>query len=292
MRVRSLCIALRAVFLVILCAFSGPGVAAGTEDASQAARQKLNISLKQATLLEGMTQTACFAMSGVKHAQSRGLALEQVDGYATALSGLRNGHEWLGLEPETDPEIRTMLDAADTEWARFRPVIEQIAHGDTHTVVVGQLLGLSGPTRVQADQMSVAIFAAQTDLLPTHERQGLAQAAAHRMRTQRALKELWFLIHDIGGDAMPDILAATLAEIDAGFAGLSEGSAAFIEAPNARIKRNLRTAALFWSKMRPVMNAALAGETPDDAAIAGALKLNKSVLKQLNQAVEGYMPQG
>lgn len=277
------------VFALILMSAAFSSASAETGSFRNKA-QKLNISLKQATLLEGMTQTACFVMSGVDRNQVRTEALEYVDGYDTALSGLRAGHEWLGLLAEDNPGALAQLERADAHWQGLQPVIQQIVHGDYHSVVIQQLLSGREPARLQARALSAEMISVHGNVLSEAERVGLVEASAHRMRTQRALTELCFFLNDIGGVETKRHLQASLAEIEAGFTYLSDGTGPLLEAPNGRVKRNLRTAALFWRKISAEIEAALVSETADTAAIRKALKLNKSVLKQLNQAVEGYLP--
>lgn len=277
------------VVALLLASVAFSSASAGT-DALRNKTQKLNISLKQATLLEGMAQTACFVMSGVDRNQVRTEALEYVDGFDTALTGLRAGHEWLGLLPEQNPDALAQLAQADAQWHGFKPVIQQIVYGDYHSVVVQQLLTGSAPARLQASALSAQMIAVYGGALSEAERVGLVEASAHRMRTQRALTQLCFFLNKIGGAETKRSLQATLAEIEAGFTHLSDGTGPLLEAPNGRVKRNLRTAALFWKKISAEIETALASGSADPAVIRKALKLNKSVLKQLNQAVEAYLP--
>lgn len=256
---------------------------------AQTVSQKVNIALKQATLLEGLSQNACFAMSGLNQAQARADALELLDGFSTALAGLREGHQWLDLLPETDPGVIGELDKSDASWNSLRPAIQQLVNKDYHSVVIYQFLKNQPLALAQARGLADKIIDAHGAALLPDDRVGLREAAAHRMRTQQVLRELCFVINEIGGAEMKVALAQTVSRIDARFVTLSEGGEGVPAAPNARIKRNLRTAALFWDKMRPGLDVVLRGEVLAEPELAKLLKLNRSVLKQLNQAVEGYL---
>lgn len=278
--------------LTLLCAalVVGPARWAGADELRNKS-QKINVALKQSTLLESMTQTACFAMSGLQRRENRSEALDQIDSFGTALAGLREGHEWLGLRPETHPAALQGLGVADQSWTRFRPVIQQLVNGDNHSVVVQQLLSDSSPAQHITNALSQEMIKAHGHDLSVRMQTGLFEAAAHRMRVQRSLSELCFVMNGIGGAQMADRLTQTLSQIDAGFTYLAEGNGTIPKAPNARVQRNLRTAALFWGKMRPNFDLALSGQGISEATLRKTLKFNKSVLKQLNQAVEGYLPQ-
>ena len=44
-----------------------------------------------------------------------------------------------------------------------------------------------------------------------------------------------------------------------------------------------------WGKAAPTLNAILAGEAVDATALQKAIKLNTSVIKQYNQALDGLV---
>ena len=78
-------------------------------------------------------------------------------------------------------------------------------------------------------------------------------------------------------------------EADQTYALLTSGALDIVPAPSARVTRNMRTANLFWGKMRPTIDAVQDTQMPDAVAVQKMLKLNQSVMKQLNQAVAGYI---
>ncbi len=265
------------------------GLSAAT-DPGRSAAQKINLSARQATLLETMTQSACFAMTQLDAKTAQAQAVEQMDTYDTVLEGLLSGHEWLGLLAEDDPQTRQKIQDARQLWQTYRPVIQQIVHGDYHSIVVGQMI--DERSHVQSGSDALALHMMDTygnNRLDNDRRRGLVAAASQQLRSQQVFTELCFVLFNIGGPDMISQLARTLAAFDQGFDDLMEGGAGLPPPPNARIGRNFRTAKLFWSKMRPIFDAALAGEAVSDTDLKKALKFNKSVLKQLNQATEAYL---
>ncbi len=281
----------KGICIIAVCCLGTSVIAAASEnDAAQRALDKIALAVRQATLLESMTHAACFSMGGLADARTADTALEHLDRFGTVLAGLRDGHEWLGLPPEDDPETRAMIEDALIEWHAYRPVILQITNGDYHSIVVRQMM--QDRALVQQDAIALATHIMArigSGLIDPQFAASLTAAAAHTARSQRAFTELCFVLNGVGGSNMRQRLTETVQAFDAGFARLSDGDAGLPAAPNDRIKRNLRTAKLFWSKMRPVFDDAAAGRTVDPAALKKALKFNASVLKQLGQAEQGYL---
>ncbi|MEL7125201.1 MAG: hypothetical protein AAGK30_03175 [Pseudomonadota bacterium] len=251
---------------------------------------RVSLALRQATLIHSMRAATCFAMAGIDAGQQGALALEHADTYGTTLGALRDGHDWLGLAPTEDPDTIAAIAASEAVWRGFRPAIDQIIAGDLHSVVMRQIMRDTDATVESATTMAAHFLdsAAPPDR-SVAVRQAAELAAHHRMLTQRALGEMCYVLFDLGGAAMPSRLERTLDEIAHSYAVLSAGSDTVAAPPSARIARNLRTAHLFWSKMRPTIEAARSDTPPDALTVQKMLKLNRSVLKQLNQAIDGYI---
>lgn len=276
--------------LLICGLIAVPAVLIASSETARNAAQKINLSARQATLLETMTQSACFTMTGLDAKTARAQAVEHMDSYDTVLEGLLDGHEWLGLLPESDAATQQQIHDTTHVWQNYRPVIQQIVHGDYHTFVVRQLIEDRKRVRDRSDALARHMMDAYGgQRLDDDTRRGLIAAATQQRRSQQVFTELCFVLFDIGGTEMVEQLSHTLAAFDQGFDDLMEGGAGLPKPPNARIGRNFRTAKLFWSKMRPIFETALAGEAVSDMDLKKALKFNKSVLKQLNQATEAYL---
>lgn len=278
------------LLLVLVTVFAvGPWAAVSADAETADTAKRVTLALRQATLVQSMGGAACFAMAGLDADRNATLALEHADSYNTTLVGLRDGHDWLGLEPVRDPQHLTAIAATQNIWQGFRPAIYQLIAGDMHSAVMRQIMRDTDGT-VDASNALATHFLATLDVagLGAGTQQAAQRAAATRMLTQRALREMCFVLYDLGGTDMRNRFAATLDEIDAAFAMVSNGSGEVAPPPNARVARNLRTAQLFWGKMRPTLDAVLGPSPPDAMAVQKMLKLNRSVIKQLDQAVEGY----
>ena len=267
-----------------------PTSAWSSDEAVRNQIERIKLSLRQAALVETMTSAACLKMGGVDADTASNSALDDLDTYATVLTAFRSGHEWLGVLPENDPAMLTRLTALDRVWAQYHPAVEQLVAGDYHTVVVAQLLTENARISEASQTLAGAYIAHYgSDKINPDLGRSLEFAARHLMLSQRIIKEMCFVHFGIGGTAMPSALRQSIAAFDAGFADLSEGTKDVPSPPNARVTRNLRTAALFWKKMKAVADPLASGETVSTTDLQKALKMNKSVLKQLNQALESYL---
>lgn len=251
--------------------------------------QRINLALRQATLVQRMAQSACFNMGGVQPERTSSAALEDVDTFGTVMDGLQDGHDWFHLLPETNPERLTRLAELSTRWHDYGAAVRQIIHKDFHSVVIAQIISSADATTDETNKLAAEhIGQFGDDVLDKGMADTIVLAGYYRMLSQRALKELCYAHFEIGSRKMPAFLDYTLQEMEETLARLREGGDGILPPPNARIERNYKTAALFWSKMRPVLDKVVNGEAPSEAELSKVIKFNASVLKQLNQAVEGY----
>ncbi|WP_415920371.1 hypothetical protein [Tateyamaria sp. SN6-1] len=274
---------LRVCAMMLACAL--PQVTFGASDDGA----RVALALRQATLVQGMSASACFAMGGVDAQRQGARALELSDTYRTTLGALRDGHDWLGLTPVSDASSLAAIETASHVWRGYVPSIRQIIAGDLHSVVMRHIMIETDLVTDSANSLAAHFLDNSADLKLSEDAARAAQAAASvRMLTQRALREGCYVRFALGGDEMRTQLVHTLRQIDTLFVRLAEGDAELAPPPDARVARNFRTAQLFWSKMRPTLDAMHAGEAVDDITVQKMLKLNTSVLKQMDQAVDGY----
>jgi hypothetical protein len=270
--------------LVILMMARG-AAAAPADDAVT----RIDLSMRQATLVQAMTSAACFSMAGIDAAASDARALEHLDSYATVLTGLRDGHDWLGLNPETRPDMLKALARTQSVWNTYRPAVQQLVAGDYHTVVMGQILRKNALV-VEASNSLAQDYMKQlnADALSAELSGSLFFAAQHRMMSQRVMLEACYVLIGIGGEEKAVNMQQTLDEIDAGFTALMSGNDTVVPPPNMRVESNLSTAMLYWGRVKPLLEKIAQRSVIEDEEVLQLLKFNESVLKQLNQAVEAY----
>ena len=280
----------RILMLVVMVVAPVLGLANTDEARQRDKTARIDLALRQSTVIQSMTQSACFAMGGIDTDRTSSVAMMELDTYSTVLNGFRDGHEWFGLLPESEPDMLAQIATAQAVWNQYRPAIQQIVAQDRHSVVMAQILTINAQVIDQSNALA-RHFLSQfgSDVFPDDLAGALHLASHHRMLSQRALKEMCYIRFGLGGADMRKRLAATLQEFAAAGDALMNGTGGVPPPPNGRIARNYRTAALFWSKIQPTFDTILADHIPEDAEFASALKLNSTVLKQLNQAVGGYL---
>ncbi|MEL7098243.1 MAG: hypothetical protein AAGM84_05375 [Pseudomonadota bacterium] len=229
-------------------------------------------------------------MGGIDPDRQADAALEAVDRYGTALAAFSDGHEWMGIAPPSDPADLSRIATVQTAWAAYAPAYHQILAGDRHAVIMSQILRGIDPAVESASTLASYFISAEPggEIVDPSVVPALRLAARQRLLIQRALRQMCLIHVGLAGPPMRVALIDTLAHIRIGAERLASGNGDVVEPPDARIARNLRTADLFWSKMRPAIKAVASGAGTSNDDIAKVLKFNKSVQKQLVQAVDGY----
>ena len=127
------------VFLLLtlfLCAPISVPVAVAETQATLEARQKINLSGRQRMLIQRMSAAACLVMANTDR-DARIAVVEATYGeFARTLHGLTHGDRELGLGVETNDAVLAALKDVKDTWDEFNPAIQQLATGDSHTVVV------------------------------------------------------------------------------------------------------------------------------------------------------------
>ena len=226
-------------FLVSILISVSPGFAQDDDALHRDKRERINLAIRQATLVQSMTQAACFAMAGFDEKQSQTIAREHIDTFSTVQTAFQSGHEYLGVLPLTDAGMKPEIAEMDAIWGGYLPPLNQILHGDHHSVVISHIYRLNAPATDGANALAqdfIDRFGA--DVFDTELTASLRLAGHHRMLPQRAIKEMCFTLFGLGGANMPHLLQRTLQEFDQASAHLTEGSAAFPLPPNARLGRN------------------------------------------------------
>lgn len=250
---------------------------------------RVTLAARQAALLHSMSMSVCFSIGGLDAKRMASQALEQADTYDTVLHGLRDGQQWMNLLAEQNPVHLDAIAHTDDAWHRFEPAIRQLVAGDWHSVVMRQSVHQVGPTSDRANALAVHYLTSfGADLIDAPGAAAMTLASRYRMLSQRALAEMCYIHFELG---LPtERLRQTLQEMDAAQDILRAGGTGVAPPPNGRVARNLRTAVLFWGKMRPTLDQVAMGASVPEADLQKVLKFNRSVLKQLDQAVAGYIP--
>ncbi|MEL7167016.1 MAG: hypothetical protein AAGL96_16220 [Pseudomonadota bacterium] len=251
---------------------------------------RLSLAVRQAALIETMTAAACFAMGGVDRSRQGAHAIDLVDRFDTILTAFQDGHRYLGLEPLADDRHAATLQSARTVWLWYAPALQQIVAGDLHSVVIRQVIYGNNEMITAAEAIASEFASSDAGAGIAPDRLRAFRIAGHQqMLTQRALRQACFLSFGLGGARLADRLRATLQEIETTADRLAHGDSTTPGPANARIARNYRTATLMWGKVAPTLHAILAGDAVDATALQKAIKLNTSVIKQYNQALDGLV---
>lgn len=250
---------------------------------------RISLSLRQAALIETITAATCFAMGGIDAQRQKSVALEGLERYGTVLTAFREGHKYLYLSPLPKTADASTLVWAEDTWQAYAPSLQQIIAGDLHTIVMRHVL-------TDREETVLTAIAVSSDVMKDHGNNVLASGALPALRlvghlqllTQRAVRQSCYVHFGLGGADLPQTLRATLNEITTIFARLSSEGDVGATLPNARIARNIKTAGMLWGRVAPAIALILDDPAIDHTAIAKMLKMNGSVLKQINQGIDGF----
>ncbi len=287
-------------FLVVtLCAASAlafstiPNRAAAEVTVIEAAH-KVNIAGRQRMLSQRIAKAACFAARGISEEHYRTQLSEAHDLFHTSLKALRHGNPQMRLSPEEIPEVIAAHGPVTYAWEEYRKPLSRILAD--RTVGRRTLLDLD-PLSVEVLTLSDKVvrrtayaYAAQNGHVSLSHTITVNIAGRQRMFSQRMVKQLCLL----GVEGAPPELAESLAEtadlFEKSLNALQNGmeEVAIMSAPTAEIAGKLAEVAADWEALKPVIEQALEGQLPDEAALESIDARAESLLGNMNEAVGLY----
>jgi len=236
-----------------------------------------------------MAKAACFVMAGVEPERHADMAWISEYEFRDALQKLPAS----ATGPRKPASIADQLAKVDAVYQTYGAAIQQIIHGDRHSVIVSQAIDLNmgvlsaSHVAVQLMQDDAASNGVDPDLAKT-----INIAGRQRMLSQLMAKSFCFVVLDIDSQAQRAALTKAIQEFDTALAGLRNGSPeqGLVAPPNREVRAQLNRVAEIWEELRPVIQRAGAGAaiSQEDAAVVAAL--NDPLLIEMNAAVVAYLP--
>ncbi|MEO0937029.1 MAG: type IV pili methyl-accepting chemotaxis transducer N-terminal domain-containing protein [Pseudomonadota bacterium] len=254
---------------------------------------RINLAGRQRMLTQRMAKAVCFFMAGIEPGRQSDMAWLAENEFRTALGTLRDGEPTLGIGPATEPEVLAQLQEIDEMFQTYGAAVQQLIHGDWHTIVVAQLLALN-PEVLAASHEAVQLMQASAG--DNGKDPAFAKtvnvAGRQRMLSQLMSKTFCFVKLGIDVAAQRERLEKAMSDFDTALKDLQTGSAALglIEPPNSLARSQLERVAQTWAEFRAPLDRAVRGDpiTPDDIAIIAGL--NERLLSESNTVVKMYVP--
>ena len=268
-----------------------PVLAFDSADEITAARQKINLSGRQRMLSQRMTSAVCMAVTGADPARAE-VAMAAVGEFDTALAGLKDGNDSLGLTVETDLGIREGIETVEGTWSIFQVAAQQLLAGDLSSTTLNTILSMNLQLLSQSNDVVVLFEKAYgASVIDEGMAATINVAGRQRMLSQRMTKELCFVAADFDRSANQESLQKTIALFDSSLDFLMNGDAAasIVPPPNPDVLIQLTVVETIWDDVKPIMEAASSGGAPNVGDLAAIAAMTDKMLVEMNKAVQMYV---
>jgi hypothetical protein len=264
-------------------------------EARRDAQHRINIAGRQRMLSQRIAKAACLTAlhpGGGDHFQ------EMHEAYALFKSSMRaliNGSAEIGLAAERDTEVLSAIQMANRLAVQYGAAIDELMAAYPAGPVQARL--------AKFNELNLPVLIAINDavelLESKHEdghliRPGLANAinisGRQRMLSQKMSKELCMIASGFKAQETRAHMLGTVALFTSSLEELKMKLAAMQIAQKEEVGIRVQLAKIerHWQELAPIFQRVSEGATPSDAEVKIVAAANKSLLVELNQAVELY----
>lgn len=240
-------------------------------------------------LSQRMAKSVCYAVAGIDAVRQSQIADETANRFSAQLDGLQDGSEALGLEAETDPEIRVALsDVADISDALVRSV-HQLAAGDLNTHAIQFVIERNVPTLVRINEAVGMIAKANTvGTLDAKTATTINKAGRQRMLSQRISKTVCFVWVGLHVTESLREMKASRETFDVTLTSLRQGDdrAGLLPPSSVAITRQLEIVARQWDALKPMLDQVKIGAQPNEDDLVQIVTGLDVILVEMNRAVK------
>ncbi|SFV52534.1 Nitric oxide-responding transcriptional regulator Dnr (Crp/Fnr family) [hydrothermal vent metagenome] len=252
----------------------GTTIGATTLQANEATQTKqqsgtvINLAGKQRMLTQKMSKEALFIAKGINADANKANLAKTVALFDKTLKGLVAGDESLKLPATTNKEILAQLQVVTDLWTPFKSAIEKGDLAAINKENIPLLKNMNKAVGMYAEASGSTIDPAMAKKINL--------AGKQRMLSQKMTKELLLVANGIDADANAKNAKETVALFDKTLKELTAGC------KQDAIKAQFGVVAKTLAEYRPIIDKV---DTSDEA-LAKAEKLNMSLLKESNKAVQ------
>ena len=256
---------------------------------------RINLAGRQRMLSQRMAAASCLALIGVGGAERRQVALAAHDDFATALVALQFGQNSLGLPAENHPDIRAAFQDVEETWRSYGPAIQQLAHGDQHSVVVLQLLvhNVTALARSNAAVQHIVKVHGDSGIDPALSK-AINLAGRQRMLSQRMMKDACFVSVGIDTEGSATDLEQSMKLFQETLHNLIRGnpSKGIAAPPTPGVARQLQVVSAQWKDFSVALRSVApiqGGRARDLARLEVVAQMSDDILAASHRAVQLYV---
>ncbi|MEM8788686.1 MAG: type IV pili methyl-accepting chemotaxis transducer N-terminal domain-containing protein [Pseudomonadota bacterium] len=264
------------------------------ETRSYAAKHRLSLAEKQRALVEEISEAACMVAKDIE-TQAHLALIDKLRGrYLRVHAGLRQGDTELDLHgEETASKVLRAMDRVESVWQPHGAAVDRVVA--TGAVSDGDATQLFDDDAIMLEALAGLIgavegaYANPADMLLANA-VTIDLAARQEMLITAIGKDVCLLVLGWEVDKHRVSLEQELALFQASHQALYAGMPAMgiAAAPTPQIKAGWEDFMGKWSRLRPVIDAALGGERVDDATLADFNRRNIALLEDLDAILELY----
>lgn len=265
-----------------------------TDESALEAKHRLALAEAQRTLVEEISEASCLVAMGVDQATYGPMIETLVTRYDQVAVGLRVGDPSLGITGEEDAsKVIRALDSSDAVWAPFKAAASKLVSTGEAPDDLAETL-FEGD-KIILEELSKLIVAVETAYShPAEMMLGQAItldiAARQQVLTQAIGKDMCLLVLGWRVEEHRKSLETSLSTFMNAHEALLNGmpAAGLKPAPTPEIRAALEGFMAEWSKLRPAVDAAIAGEALSRDDLSAFIKQNIALLKDLEAIVLLY----
>lgn len=268
-------------------------LAASPTEAQAQDNRSFTLAARQVLLIEMMTNSALLAALGIDASPSLNSIHWSRNRFDRMQKELRDGDPRLGLGPTTRPEILEALDRADSRWRQYDSIFEEIVTSKKVSEAQIEALAASHANAVEAlsqmvDSYGFFIYGGRYHSILSSTINGTGQL---RAGTQLVLRTLMMAAYHEYGAQETEQLAKSTKDFDQTINGLIRGDIErrLLPAANREIRDELMKVQLLWKEVRPILDAAAAGQAVTKDQIATVARSANDMAVPLTMALIMYL---
>ena len=248
---------------------------------------------RQLLLIERMTNSALLTALRIDAAPKLRAIHWSRDRFDRMQNDLRQGNPNLGLDPTARPEILETLDYADLRWRQYDAIFGKIVKsGKVSEAQISALTASHTNTAEALGQMvnsyEYFVYGGRNHSILSTTINGTGQL---RASTQLVLRRLMLTVYHNYAELERELLAQATEDFDQMINGLIHGNPELrlLPAATLEIKDELTKVQLMWKEVRPILDAAAAGQAVSKKQIATVAKYANNMAVPLTMALIMYL---